>query len=54
MALGPLLEGCKIPCPDRIPVIRLMMLQQPVADQQRHATLSGIDTLTATVSRIRS
>jgi len=43
MALRPLLEGCEIPCPDRIPVIRLMMLQQPVADQQRHATLADLD-----------
>ena len=43
MALGPLLEGCKIPCPDRIPVIRLMLLQQPVADQKLDASLADFD-----------
>ncbi|MFP6758278.1 MAG: hypothetical protein VCC99_08690 [Alphaproteobacteria bacterium] len=43
MALGPLLEGRETRCPDRISVVRLVLLQQPVADQQRDATLAYLD-----------
>jgi hypothetical protein len=38
-----LLEGRETRCPDRVPVVRLVLLQQPVADQQRDTTLADLD-----------
>ena len=43
MALGPLLEGRETRCRDRIPVARLVLLQQPAANQQLDATLTDLD-----------
>ena len=43
MALGPLLEGRETRCRDRIPVTRLVLLQQPAANQQPDATLANLD-----------
>tara|TARA_Y100000588_G_scaffold187256_1_gene201362 strand:+ start:142 stop:381 length:240 start_codon:yes stop_codon:yes gene_type:complete len=43
MALGPLLEGRETRSPDGIPVTRLVLFQQPVADQKLHATLANFD-----------
>jgi hypothetical protein len=33
MALGPLFKGRETRCPDRMTVIRLVLFEQPVADQ---------------------
>ena len=43
MAHGPLLESRETCCPDRIPVTRLVLLQQPAANQQPDATLADLD-----------
>ena len=42
MAPGPLLKGRETRCPDRMTVIRLMLFQQPVVDQQLDATLADL------------
>ena len=42
-AHGPLLEGRETRYRDRIPVTRLVLLQQPVANQQPDATLTDLD-----------
>ena len=43
MALGPLLERRETRYSDRISVARLVLLEQPVADQQLDATLTNLD-----------
>ncbi len=43
MALGPLLDGRETRLTNGFPVSRLVLLQQPVADQQRDATLAYLD-----------
>ena len=40
MALGPLLEGRETRRPDRLPVCRLVLLEQPVSDQKLDAALA--------------
>ena len=42
-AHGPLLEGRETRYRDRIPVTRLVLLQQPAANQQPDATLTDLD-----------
>ena len=42
-APGPLLEGRETRCRERIPVTRLVLLQQPAADQQLDATSPDLD-----------
>ena len=42
-APGPLLEGREIRCRDRIPVTRLVLPEQPAANQQPDATLTDLD-----------
>ena len=42
MAPGPLLEGRETRLTNGIPVTRLVLLQQPVADQQRDVTLTDL------------
>ena len=49
-ALGPLLQRRETGCPDRIPVARLVLLQQPVANQQRDATAYIYPPLTAALA----
>ena len=43
MALGPLLEGREARLADGMTVSRLVLLQKPVADQQRNTTLTDLD-----------
>ena len=43
IAPGPLLKGRKTRFTDRLPVTRLVLLEQPVADQQLNATLADLD-----------
>jgi hypothetical protein len=43
MAPGPLLKGRKTRLTDRMTVLHLVLLQQPVVDQQRDATLADLD-----------
>ena len=43
MALGPLLEGREARLADGFPVARLVLLQQPAANQQPDATLTDLD-----------
>ena len=43
MAHGPLLEGRETRCRDRIPVTRLVLPEQPAANQQLDATLTDFD-----------
>ena len=42
-ASGPLLKGRETRCRNRFSVARLVLLQQPVADQQLDATLADLD-----------
>ena len=42
-AHGPLLKGRETRCPDRIPVVHLVLLQQPVADQQLDTPCPDLD-----------
>ena len=42
-APGPLLEGRETRCRDRIPVTRLVLPEQPAANQQSDATLADLD-----------
>ena len=42
-APGPLLEGRETRCPNRIPVTRLVLPEQPAANQQPDATLANLD-----------
>ena len=43
MALGPLLKGRETRSPDGIPVTRLVLFQQPVADQKLDTALADFD-----------
>ena len=43
MALGPLLEGREARLADGMTVVRLVLLQKPVADQQFDATPADLD-----------
>ena len=43
MALGPLLEGRETRLTDGFSVARLVLLQQPAANQQPDATLADLD-----------
>ena len=43
MALGPLFKGRETRFTDRMTVTRLMLFQQPVADQKLNAALADLD-----------
>ncbi len=43
MAPGPLLQRRETRCRDRIPVTRLMLFKQAVADQKPGATIADLD-----------
>ena len=43
MAPGPLLKSRETRCPDRSSICRLVLLQQPVADQKFDAALAYFD-----------
>ena len=43
MAPGPLFEGRETRCSDSMTVSHLVLLEQPVADQQRDTTLADLD-----------